>query len=306
MDEKDSMLLCPSCGSTGTREGAIVWFCHRDEFYGELTRPQMKQLLELAEREGWRDAVATYVTAVNPGLVRTIEHPHRLNGILDAGPSLMDAVVLDYGCGLGGVCIPLAGLCKETVGVDGCLERLRFTALRAEQEGLEKLTLVLHDDAMRLPFPDHSFDLAILNLVLPYLPSAYPDMSRWSAERAILAEFRRVIRPGGVLYLAERNRTSVYCWSRLGLPTTTRRSYGHRQYLRLLREAGFSDVSFRWLIPDYKTPSHVIDLDQPYHSICRELDAVSEFPKIKKTFFKFIARVSSYWMAHVLGIVARA
>lgn len=66
----------------------------------------------------------------------------------------------------------------------GMLERLAATA---ESLGLDARTVVT--DAERLPFEDESFDLVFGHAVLHHIPDI---------ERA-LAEFRRVLRPGGAI-----------------------------------------------------------------------------------------------------------
>lgn len=298
-------LSCKECGFQAQIMDEIFCFSNTDAFFGELTREQMTELARLAEISTWRKAVQEFLPEVNPGLISTIDHPNRLNGIFKAG---LDAatVALDFGCGLGGVSAPLSEHCAKVVGLDACFQRLEFTRIRKVQDKLYNLILVLHDNPLCLPFAENTFDVVILNLVLPYLPGLFPGLSREDVEVAILKELKRVLRPGGRLYLAERNRASIYCFSRLMLPRTTRNSHKKEEYDRLLTNSGFTTPKYYWLIPDYKRPEHVIDLSAPYNQFSESLDSIKEFPKLKRSLFKVIGRIKPYCLAHTYGIVAQA
>ncbi|WP_412543664.1 methyltransferase domain-containing protein [Longispora sp. K20-0274] len=102
--------------------------------------------------------------------------------------------VLDAGCGLGAPAILIA---RETgavvTGVTVSTVEVQEAAKRAAEAGLGDTVRFEHGDYMALPFADGSFDavLAIESLLHA------PDPAR------ALAEFRRVLRPGGRLALAE-------------------------------------------------------------------------------------------------------
>jgi ubiquinone/menaquinone biosynthesis C-methylase UbiE len=104
--------------------------------------------------------------------------------ILDGLPL---GVALDAACGTGRHSAYLAALGHEVIGVDTSPEMLR----RARQKvpGGEFHEADLHD----LPLPDDHVDLVVCALALMHVPDLEP----------VLAEFVRVLRPGGSLVISD-------------------------------------------------------------------------------------------------------
>ncbi len=112
------------------------------------------------------------------------------------------ARVLDVGCGDAGVPIAFAEAGAEAVGIEPFARSVERGRVRAEEHGVR---LELHQGlAESLPFPDASFDLVSLDNVLEHVN----DRDR------TLAEIRRVLRPGGILYLVTPKPFALYSlWS---------------------------------------------------------------------------------------------
>ena len=133
-------------------------------------------------------AAPTYERA---GFAHHAPFAERLAQLVLLGPG---GRVLDVGCGAGGALLPAArrvGPTGEAVGIDlapGMVERTRAAA---EEAGLEPVRAEVMDGAA-LSFEDERFDAVLAAFTL----SAIPD-----AERA-LAEWRRVLRPTGMLGVA--------------------------------------------------------------------------------------------------------
>jgi SAM-dependent methyltransferase len=99
--------------------------------------------------------------------------------------------VLDAGCGGGGTALSLAEESALAVGLD--LEaRFAGSGTRlATEKGIVNAAFV-QGDAVRLPFRDGVFDLVFSHSVIEHVTTA----------DGYLSECRRVLRPGGVLYLS--------------------------------------------------------------------------------------------------------
>jgi SAM-dependent methyltransferase len=124
------------------------------------------------------------------GAGKTFTHP--LDPELLAGhlPD-REAPVLDYGCGYGRLTGELAALGYSRVeGVD--FSRALIERGRREHPGLP----LLHCAELPLPRPDGHYGAALLFAVLTCIPDD-------AAQRAVLAELARLVRPGGLLHVSD-------------------------------------------------------------------------------------------------------
>src|ERR1700761_7718645 len=108
-----------------------------------------------------------------------------------AGESFGDALEIGSGTGYFSLNLVQLGVIERLTATDispGMLERLAGTA---EALGLDDVATVV-TEAEELPFADESFDLVLGHAVLHHIP----DLDR------AFAEFRRVLRPGGMIAFA--------------------------------------------------------------------------------------------------------
>jgi SAM-dependent methyltransferase len=98
--------------------------------------------------------------------------------------------VLDFGCGAGRLSQALADHADEVVGVDVSPPMLEV-ARRLDAD--DRCTFVLNETSDLGAFASASFDLVYSELVLQHLPAPVID--------GYLAEFVRVLRPGGIALL---------------------------------------------------------------------------------------------------------
>lgn len=100
--------------------------------------------------------------------------------------------VLEVACGAGMGLGLLSRLARRTVGGD--IDERNCAVARQTYRDRNEIE-IKQFDAQNLPFPDASFDIAILYEALYYIPSA----------EAFFREARRVLRPGGTLLISTVN-----------------------------------------------------------------------------------------------------
>lgn len=106
--------------------------------------------------------------------------------------------VLDVGAGVGHWGMLLRAVLPETARITGVEREPAWVAeatARAAERGLADRFTYREGSAERLPFPDASFDLVTCQTVLIHVPDP----------AAVVAEMVRVVRPGGLVLVAEPN-----------------------------------------------------------------------------------------------------
>jgi SAM-dependent methyltransferase len=122
--------------------------------------------------------------------------------VLRLAGTVAGARVLDAGCGDGVLSVALAARGARVVGLDADERMLAAGRARARSQGA--LLDFVRGTVERLPFPDASFDLVVAVTVMCFV-----------RERGrVLAEFRRVLVPGGHLVIGELNRLSLWALRR--------------------------------------------------------------------------------------------
>lgn len=120
---------------------------------------------------------------------KRFSHPLRMEWL--ARYVVPQARVLDVGCGYGRTLAQL--LCagyKNVIGIDFSFGML--TRCRSEFPGLR----LIQNSGQAIPLRRHSADLVLLFAVLTCIP-------RDEDQLAVLHEIRRVLRPGGLIYISD-------------------------------------------------------------------------------------------------------
>jgi phosphatidylethanolamine/phosphatidyl-N-methylethanolamine N-methyltransferase len=140
----------------------------------------MPRLDAEAVRTAYRRQAAFYDAAFG-----RISRPARQRTI-DVINTLPGRRVLEVGVGTG-LALPLYGADKRVTGIDLSSDMLDRARARVETDGLTQVEALLEQDAEATDFADASFDVAASMFVASVVP--HP--------RRLLAELRRVVRPGG-------------------------------------------------------------------------------------------------------------
>jgi ubiquinone/menaquinone biosynthesis C-methylase UbiE len=150
--------------------------------------------------------------------------------------------VLDAGCGTGHTALALAARGASVVAVDLTAAMLEQGRRLAHERGLTGIEFRL-GDVEQLPFADGEFDLVV---------SRY-SAHHWPHPQQALAEFRRVLRPGGRLLLAD-----IVSFEDFALDTFLQtiellrdpshvRDHSPSQWVAMCAAAGFAaEIHFRW------------------------------------------------------------
>ncbi len=154
---------------------------------------------------------------------------------------LLEARILDFGCGTGTLTIWLAQLYPSVWvhGLDVDPKVLQLASQKIHQENVSNLQLHTYYPPL-LPFPDNSFDHITSSLVFCNLTSEQKVES--------LGELYRVLKPGGQLHVAEwgkpttvSTRVGFFFLQALGGFQTTQ-DLAKGVFLPLLHKIGFSRV----------------------------------------------------------------
>lgn len=151
-------------------------------------------------------------------------------------------VVVDVGCGFGRSFKLLQDQFapQRLIGIDIEPDTLAAAAARAAHDGVA--VEILQASNSNLPLADHAADIVFCHQTLHHLV----------AQDAALREFRRILKPGGLLLLAESTRAYIHSWIiRLLFRHPMHVQRTAPQYLAMIRDAGFTvdetSVSYPYL-----------------------------------------------------------
>lgn len=305
LDEGDK-LACRGCGRSYLSADGTPCFNDRGAYQGPIPpRDEMHRILALARTEGYRRVLEGDLATRDPELVRYLTDVGRTGGL-----ALLELTgaerVLDFGCSFGVFARELARRARLVVALDATHEKLQFLGIVREQDHLDGLVPVCNGRPAELPFADGYFDWVVLNAVFEYLPQAIEAPDVRAAHARALREFARILRPGGRLYLATKNRFSYNsirgCRTALLPRAIAHRLAGgtirdpYRQvlhglwgYRRLLREAGFHACEFRWALPGLWYPTHFVRLSAARARMLDDLRAAPGGRRPKRAAWRLLA-----------------
>ena len=293
-------LTCGGCGKDWPIEGGVPVLTESSTWYPKehMTREQFEGFLRDVELDGWERAIETAVGGMEkPRTFRALAFDEARRDLSHFLPVTGESVVLDYGCGMGGISFGLARACKQVCSIDQSLFRSRFIHERCKNAGISNITAICAGNSRYLPFPDESFDVVVLNGVLEWMPLASDGNPR-EIQLAALREMNRVTRKGGVLYVSIENRfgyryvmlgkgdshnqekrklryvtalprflADMYSRMAIGHPYRCY-LYSYSGYRRMLLEADFSACDFYFPYPDHNTLDYIVPLEDGAAAAC--------------------------------------
>lgn len=302
VDKAVTTFMCPACGADTLTSTASEVKCNRcdavyriangvpvfteraDFYWGELPRERMRALIESPGdiEANVRNLIASLEAGLRGYLWQYANDPTRAGWkLLTALPA--NGVALDYGCGWGSLTLSLADSMKQVVAVDLVPERVELTVRRAREAVFTGVTGCVTGGIPRLPFPDHTFDLVVINGVLEWLPEAFTENPR-HIQIKFLQEVCRVLKSTGQVYIGIENRYGAFyfigrreehtklrfisllprmlahLYHRLALGRPYRAyTYGMKSLKTLLNRAGMRTVKFYIPYPDYREFMRMVD-----------------------------------------------
>jgi SAM-dependent methyltransferase len=250
----------------------------------QLPDEHVRRAVDLARREGWRAALEA-VFASDPAL-QYVTDPSRalFVDLLDLDESCL---VLEIGASLGQITEKLAARAGHVFALELDPPQAAFTRLRCEEQGLTNVSVASGGDDCGLPYGDGRFDVVVCNLVLEWCGAGqtrtrFADGRR--CQERLLAESARVLRRGGRLFVATKNRWDpqllrggrdehvddlrfgnalprplLAAWLRLsGRKPPPGLLYSYRELHRSLARLGFDPVRGYWAVPHPRWPREYV------------------------------------------------
>lgn len=275
-------------------------------------------MIQDSREKGWRRAADVRFKS-NANMHKNILDGQRASW-LPLLPCPPEGRALDIGSGYGNITHALAQSMAEVYSLEAVTERIEFTQLRLQQEGIRNVHLI-QGSALELPFPNDYFDLIVVNGVLEWVGEWEHEGNPRSVQLRFLRRLRELLTPTGVLLIGIENRfgagslrgaldhsalaytslmprklASLYLRWRLRSHHRTKinprreyRTYTYTRsgYKKLLRQGGFDWTRFYWADPGYNQPYSLVPIQtQLIRQRFERTLASLPFPRAKGHTFK--------------------
>ncbi len=248
-------------------------------------------MIEKAEKLGWREAARDFIKGNRDAEISLLDW-QRASWLPLIGLPAASAA-LDIGSGYGAITHALSRGVQQVYSVEAISERIAFTRIRLEQEGISNVQLV-QGSALELPFGEAGFDLIVVNGVLEWVGEWTEVGSPRDVQLGFLRKLHTMLKPHGVIVIGIENRFGYQFFQggidHSGLAFTSLMprwvaswylrhflkrhhrtnlnpkreyrtyTYGKLGYRKLLRESGFGNLQFYWSDPAYNQPYHLVPL----------------------------------------------
>ncbi len=224
-------------------------------YWGEIPQDEARSFIKIAKSKEFQAAV-THLEISHPGMGEYITSHSRSDWVYSCRDFSPGQKCLDIGSGWGAITFSLAEHFEEVWSMEAVRERLEFQQIRARQEKRKNIHFV-RSDWLKLPFPDNSFDLVVVNGVLEWIGLSDISKSPHKLQQQFLSEVLRVLKPGGCVYIGVENRLAFYYFfgglDHSGLPFTSLipRFLADWAVRRFRKSTGYFKIGINW--PNYRT-----------------------------------------------------
>ncbi len=263
------------------------------------------KLNESVKMSGWRSGFFSFLNAIEPSLADTLRHfaGEKQTGwrfFLDISAD-KSALVMESGMNMGAPA--LARNFRHVVAVYRDANVAGCARVKAREDNIENLDIVLLKDLKRLPFKDAAFDAVIINDIEGGFPG---EASGGPVDAdALIGESSRVLNDRGFLFAAWSNTNPFYLRLRKGgnktkIKKTSGFSSGIAGVEASTRKAGFSESSMMLLDPGMYPAREIRPIRLEGGN-----DAVRN-PNIKKWLISRLKDTTlRQWLLHAFAVSAR-
>lgn len=277
----NGQFLCSQCKATFVVDSGVPLFTE-ERYWGEVSKAELQRLESILDNTGY-EAFRQDLYLTDRSFFDFVFERTRADWHLCV-PIQKNWRILEIGAGMGNSAVVLSELAAEVHAVDKSLDRVRFIKKRCEHEKRDNIFVAV-GDALALPFPDNSFDLVSGNGLFEWIGVNDRFASPYEAQQFFLAEVKRVLKPGGYVYIGIENRlgasyffggidhsgykftslvprivADVFMKWKVGR-TYQMYTYTKAGYDKHLKRAGFKNAQYFLPLPGYNLPKYIVAYD---------------------------------------------
>ncbi len=282
LNKNHDFLYCENCKKTYDINKGICNFLDDIEIQcSEIGIDDINKLLRNAEKNGWRASVRD-IGFKYPYMNDIFLDNSQVDWLFHCLDLTNTNSCLELGSCWGTTAFCLSKYFNEVWSVDSVIQRLEYQKIKQEQEKIHNMKFC-RASSLHLPFKDNCFNLvATKNYLEGLIQEDYKKKPRY-VHQLFLKEIRRVLKPGGCLYMGSQNSIKFSSFFRkknydllsitYSLPQEKINiqskgffldgkkqkqfqffNYNFYEYKNIIKEIGFKNIEIYWTM-DHNRPS---------------------------------------------------